>query len=235
MNYDWGVVVAPIIAALISLAGVYLVKPRRRIRFIILKPWDLAKPLRDRGGFEISIEGGKIHTQELITAGVVVQNVGNRMVENVEFDITFPGDPTYKIVQVAAENRKLRSEIKMPVDEDKPTRNTIFVPYMNPGDWFRVGTYFDGPLNKCWVDFHHPNTKPKYVNEEDMTRRKMKFFLWASAFRYLGLALFLFLVSILCIKIAERLDPNFPTEVQIILQKIYPNKLVEPQGSAPQS
>lgn len=111
---DWGTAIATIVGAIIGVLGTLFVEyfraERRRIRFIVLQPEDLAKALRSHGSsFEVKINN--VSTQTLIAAGIAVQNFGNVIINDLKFDIIIPGLQNIMQVQAISDNPKLASAV----------------------------------------------------------------------------------------------------------------------------
>jgi hypothetical protein len=180
MHGDWVTAIAAIVGAVIGVLGALLIEyfraERKAVRFVIDAPEDLAAALRSRGNsFELKVNG--VVTQTLIAAGVTVQNTGNAVITDLTFDVGVPGVRILAQAQQVTDNLKLASAIR--IDEaispvsgwEKQPLFKISLAYFNPGETFKVTTFFDGEPTRCTVNCRLPDVKIKITTEEDVRRR----------------------------------------------------------------
>jgi hypothetical protein len=179
MQGDWITAVATVIGAVIGIIGTLLVeyfrKERKSILFVIDAPEDLAEALRSHGStFELKVNN--VATQTLNAAGITVQNVGNIIIRDLTFDVTIPGEHLVAQAQAVGENPKLVSAVKILqsanpiIGQGNVPYFTISLPYLNPGETFKVTTFYDGSPIRCTVDCRLPGVRIKTVSQEDLQR-----------------------------------------------------------------
>lgn len=188
---DLLVAICTIAGAFIGVLGTLLVEyfrsERKALRFVVEAPEDLAAALRSHGNsFELKVND--VATQTLIAAGVTVQNTGNVIITDLAFDVGIPGKHILVQAQPVSENKKLAGAIQIdpainPVRglEEQPFFK-IALPFFNPGEAFKIATFYDGEMTRCTVDCRLPGVRIKTTTEEDVARR-------ANAAEELGAAL----------------------------------------------
>src|SRR5258708_3126657 len=153
MQGDWVTAIASIIAAMIGVLGGIFIgrigRERRTVRFIITAPEDLAQGLRARGNsFEVKINNTV--TQELIAAGLTVENIGNVVINDFKFDLIVPGTHLLAQAQATGDNVKLLSDVKIDFSSGLPQTDPVFsisVPYFNPGENSRLAPISTDPFS----------------------------------------------------------------------------------------
>jgi hypothetical protein len=177
---DLLVAICTIAGAFIGVVGTLIIeyfrKERKSVRFAIDAPEDLAAALRSHGSsFELKVNG--VSTQTLNASGVTVQNTGNVIISDLSFDVLIPGEHEIASAHASSENPKLVSAIK--IDQGANVvmghqHEPLFVAtlaYFNPGETFKIMTFYDGPLTRCDVNCRLPGVKIKLSTEEDLQRR----------------------------------------------------------------
>jgi len=180
MHGDWVTAIAAIIGAIIGVAGTLIIEyfrtERKAVRFIIDTPEDLAAALRSHGSsFELKVNN--VATQTLVAAGITVQNTGNVIITDFTFDVGIPGGHALAQAQPVSENMKLAGAIR--IDQGvNPVRGlehqplfAVSLAYFNPGETFKVATFYDGDMTRCTVDCRLPGVKIKMTTQEDADRR----------------------------------------------------------------
>jgi hypothetical protein len=177
---DLLVAICTIAGAVIGVVGTLLVeyfrRERKAVRFVLQAPEDLAAALRSHGNsFELKVND--VATQTLIAAGVTVQNTGNVIITDLMFDVGIPGKHILAQAQAVSENKKLVAAVQIdeavnPVLglEEQPFFK-ISLPFFNPGETFKIATFYDGEITPCTIDCRLPGVKIKTATEEDVRRR----------------------------------------------------------------
>jgi hypothetical protein len=179
MTGDWVTATATIMAAIIGIVGGIFIgrigRERRTIRFVLATPEDLAQGLRAQGSsFEVKLNNTT--TQELIVAGVTVENIGNVVINDLAFDLVIPGKHSLAQAQANGDNKKLVSDVNINFKQGLPQTDPPFVvsvPYINPGESFKISAYFDGPPQRCTVACRLPGVKIMTETEEAIERKKL--------------------------------------------------------------
>jgi hypothetical protein len=177
MHGDWVVAIATVIGAvigaLIAVVVWYLSKDRRRVRFVLNEPQDLAAPLRAKGNFEIKF--GDRTTRELVSAGTMIENMGNTVIKDFECEIVIPGTHNLCLAEVLTSDDKLRSAVNITFAEGLPQQDPWFkikMAFFNPGESFHVRTLADGVMQPSNITCRLPGLRTKIVNEGDVLRQK---------------------------------------------------------------
>jgi hypothetical protein len=177
MQGDWVVAIATvlgaIIGALIAIVIWYFNKDRSLVRFILNEPQDLAAPLRSQGNFEIKF--GDHTTCELVSAGAMVENIGNTVIKDFECEIVITGIHNLCLAGVVTTDDKLRSAVKISFAEGLPQQDPCFkitTAYFNPGESFQIRTLADGVAQFSKVTCRLPSLRIKFANETDVLRSK---------------------------------------------------------------
>ena len=112
-----------------------------------------------------------------VAAGITVQNIGNAVITDLTFDVGIPGEHALAQAQPVSENMKLAGAVRIdqsvnPVHglENQPCF-TVSLPYFNPGETFKVATFYDGDMTRCTLDCRLPGVKIKTTTQEDADRR----------------------------------------------------------------
>ena len=94
---------------------------------------------------------GDREIHKLNRSGVQVKNVGNSSIQKFEFYLELSGHHAVCLVDVAANNAKLRDAVKLEcVVGTCPVIVAVSLDFFNPGESFQVLAYFDG-LTEDWM------------------------------------------------------------------------------------
>ena len=151
MHGDWVAAIAGIVAAVIGSLLTYSFDryraTKKSLRFIIRRPERISQELKKHGTF-IEVKIGNAILKNLNVATVTVKNASNVPLENISFDLVFPGNHPVALADRVVSNDKLREAIKIHFDQDaSPTnrRFTISLPFFNKGESFDLKTFYDDP------------------------------------------------------------------------------------------
>lgn len=177
MQGDWVVAIATVlgalIGALITTVIWFLNKERSLVRFILNEPQDLAAPLRAQGNFEIKF--GDRTTRQLVSAGATVENIGNTVIKDFEYEIVISGIHNLCLAEVVTSDDKLRSAVTISFAQGLPQQDPCFkitTAYFNPGESFQIRTLADGVAQLSKVTCRLPGLRIKFANETDVLRSK---------------------------------------------------------------
>src|SRR5579864_1195657 len=173
---DWVVAAASVLAALIGIAGGYLLaifqRERQKLQFTIYDAEDLAAGLRQHGNFQVLWAASAFTTTELILSTIAVRNFGNCTIENLEFTLTIEGERHFSQITAATNNLALMSQIRVsssnpPLKDSSPGidwHHQVKLPYFNAGEEFRINALYSGKPCTPGIICRLPNTTVNVIS-----------------------------------------------------------------------
>ncbi len=180
MHGDWVTAIASIIAAVLGCFITYVFDryraTKKSLRFIVRPPERISQELKRHGTF-IEVKIGDAILKNLNVATVTVRNASNVPLENISFDLVFPGDHPVALADRVTSDDKLREAIKIDFDpQASPTnkRFTISLPFFNKGETFDLKTFYDDPPDAPRIECRLADIETRIETAEEFRAKEAR-------------------------------------------------------------
>jgi len=175
---DWVVAIASIIAAIVGGIVIFLFErlraARRSLRFVIQPTEHISDELRKHGDFiELKVNGSSVAERNMTQ--ITVKNASNVPLENIFFDLLYPGDNPVTLADRITTNDKLREAIKIDFDPNAPSldrRLTFSLPFFNRGETFDIKAFFSNRATSPRIECRLPDVGVTIETPEELQAKQ---------------------------------------------------------------
>jgi len=174
LHGDWVVAVASLIASILGAVLFFLFDrlraSKRKIHFFVSEPQTITGELEGHGR-EFKVMLGDQVTNELNVSLLLVTNEGNEPIENLNFDITIPGERKIMLAECMSDSEPLKKAVEISFSDRIPQIDPIFnirLRFFNAKESFHIKTLVDGAPAAPVVSCRLPSTTIELTEEKDI-------------------------------------------------------------------
>jgi hypothetical protein len=186
MHGDWITATATVLAAVIGIVGGYILakyqREKRILRFVVMKPQDLAASLRAHGDFVIKF--AEFSTRQLVLATVSVRNTGNCSIKDLVFNLKIPGDVPFSHITCSSDNMTIAEQVTVG-SEGRTGNNPAFavsLPFFNANESFLLNVLYSGKSSECEIACRLPDTTVEVLTVHELYRANDRHNFWMTVF-----------------------------------------------------
>jgi hypothetical protein len=187
MHGDWVTATATVLAAVIGISGGYLLakyqREKQKMRFVVMKPQDLASSLRAHGDFEIKF--ADFSTRELVLSTVLVRNNGNCSIKDLVFNLKISGDLPFSHITCSSDNMTIAEQVTVNAPAGRTGSNPVFVvslPFFNANESFHLNVLYSGKSSECEIACRLPDTTVEVLTVHELYRANNRRNIWKTVF-----------------------------------------------------